>query len=280
MRVDELFTEPHPDLPDDYRSFKNQLMTLLRAGPVPNPNDLEVAVPLARLVHDEFERYGTDGGEELSEHDIRVAVAALSAIAVRLGISGFNPPFRDYGTFRSYWLREGARGSYQARRDLLYDLFEPLHDQLADLEAQALSSTLATPISPHARTGWAAVDTEISELRRHFLNAHSPQDYRSVGNDCAHVTEALSREAYDPSRHLRNGEQEPSVDKTKQRLGRFVEDALRGRDNATVRRLVITTIDIAQHVKHSMTPTQREAGIAADAVILLANILRRLEQEE
>jgi hypothetical protein len=38
-------------------------------------------------------------------------------------------------------------------------------------------------------------------------------------------------------------------------------------------------IELAHGVKHSATPTRREAGIAADAVILLANILRRVDQE-
>lgn len=65
------------------------------------------------------------------------------------------------------------------------------------------------------REGWAAVDEEISELRRHFLVARTPQDYRAIGNDCVHVTEALSRQVYDASRHLRSGEEEPPADKTK-----------------------------------------------------------------
>jgi hypothetical protein len=276
MRVEELFIESQLELPSDDRRFNWQLMVRLRSGPLSDHNDIEVAVPLARLVHDELERYGTDGGQELSEDDVRAALLALRAIAARLDVSSFNPSFRDYGTFRSYWIRKSARGSWQARRDLLHELFEPLHDELAHLEAKALSSTLATPISHHARTGWAAVDIEISELRRHFLNARTPQDCRGVGNDCVHVTEALSRLVYDPSRHLRTGEQEPPVDKTKQRLGRFIEEAVMGPDNAAIRKLAIATIEMAQHIKHSTTPTRREAGIAADAVILLSNIFRRL----
>jgi hypothetical protein len=36
---------------------------------------------------------------------------------------------------------------------------------------------------------------------------------------------------------------------------------------------------LAHQVKHRPTPTRREAGIAADAVILLSNMLRRLDQE-
>jgi hypothetical protein len=35
----------------------------------------------------------------------------------------------------------------------------------------------------------------------------------------------------------------------------------------------------AQEVKHDTAPTRRDAGIAADPVIMLANLLRRLEQE-
>jgi hypothetical protein len=38
-------------------------------------------------------------------------------------------------------------------------------------------------------------------------------------------------------------------------------------------------IELAHSVKHSTAPSRREAGITADAVILLANILRRVDQE-
>ena len=68
---------------------------------------------------------------------------------------------------------------------MLHDLFDSLHDALADLETRAVSSTLTEPVSPILATGWSAVDFEISELRRHFRAARTPQDYRSVGNDSA-----------------------------------------------------------------------------------------------
>lgn len=279
VRVDDFF-EDALGYPEGSRYFGRELMTELRGGPLASHSDIEVAVPLARLVHDELERYGTDGGQELGEDDIRAALQALRAVAGRVGCSDFDPQFRDFGGFRTWWIRKDARGSWQARRDLLHDLFEPLHDQLADLEAGALASALADPISPHARTGWAAVDEEIGELRRHFLAARTPQDYRAIGNDCAHVTEALSREVYDAGCHLRPGEEEPPVDKTKQRIGRFVEDSAQGPNNAAIRKLANATIEMAQHVKHSAAPRRQEAGIAADAVILLANILRRIDEPQ
>jgi hypothetical protein len=91
------------------------------------------------------------------------------------------------------------------------------------------------------------------------------------------VIEALSRQVYDPSKHLRDGEEAPAVGKTKQRLERFVEDALPDRDSAALRKLVRASIEAAQEVKHSDTPMRRDAGVAADTVILLANLLRRLD---
>lgn len=139
-------------------------------------------------------------------------------------------------------------------------------------------SSLAQPVSPRGRTGWAKVDEELTEMRRHFEIARTPQDYRNVGNDPVTVTVALSRQVYDPAKHLRAGEEEPAVGQTKQRLERFVEDALAGKDNAAARRLVRASIEMAQDVKHSDTPTRRDAGLAADAVILLANLLRRLDE--
>lgn len=137
-------------------------------------------------------------------------------------------PFRDFKTFYSYW-RHGAKGSWQARRDILDEIFDPLHEQLANLELQSLDSTLAQAISPRGRTGWLRVDEEIAELRRHFQGARTAQDYRNVGNDCVIITEALSRTVYDPLRHLRPGETEPRIGETKQRIERFVEDLPRDR---------------------------------------------------
>jgi hypothetical protein len=282
MRPDDFFVEDAVPgafgLPSRYLDV--ELLGRIRRGPIADHEDIEVAVPLARLVHDDLERYGTSGNTEMTEQGMREALLALRAVVGRLGISDFEVPFRDFGTFRSWWLKNNAYGNWQARRDLLSAIFDPLHDQLADIEQRALTSSLVEPIGPHARTGWSAVDTEISELRRHFLSARTPQDYRNVGQDCVALTEALSRHVYDPSRHLRQGEEEPPVANTKQRLDRFVEDAAPGPDNAAIRKLARAVIELAQHVKHSTTPTRREAGIAADAVIQLANLLRRLGEEE
>ena len=70
----------------------------------------------------------------------------------------------------------------------------------------------------------------------------------------------------------------PRLTKTKQRLGRYIEDSVPGRSNAEIRGLAVKAIELAQSVKHRQTPTRRDADIAADAVVLVDNTLRRLEQ--
>lgn len=252
-------------------------MSSIRAGTVEGRTDVEIAIGLSQLVHDELVAFGTGGGESLNDAEIASALSALRAVTKRLGLS-FEPPFRNFTTFRSYWLRQDAYGSWQARRDLLEELFEPLHHQLIRIEERSFDA-LAAAVSPRAVTGWPAVDEEILELRRRFQTAITSQDYRALGTNCVGVLEAISRTVYDPSRHLRDGETEPSVDKTNMRIGRYIEDTLQGPANEDLRGLAKKAAALAHHVKHSPTATRRDAGIAADAVILLANIVRRLDQE-
>jgi hypothetical protein len=223
-------------------------------------------------------RTGTDGGQALTNQGMALAIRALHTVLRRLEMD-IAIPFRDLSTFKSHWLREGASGSWQARRDLVEALFEPLLARLFAEEDLALEATLAEPVSPRGTTGWAAVDDEIRELKRRFQQAQTPQDYRAIGTHCVGVLEALSRQVYDPTRHLREGEEEPPADKTKQRLGRYIQDAVPGQSNAEIRALAVKAIELAQAVKHRQTPTRRDAGISADAVVLVANILRRFEKD-
>jgi hypothetical protein len=264
-----------PDSPR--RQFNVQLVKALRAGPPEGRMDPEVAIALAGLIHDELQAYGTGGGETLTDAQMTEALSSLRAVVRRVG-GTFEPPFRNFTTFRSWWLRQGASHSWQARRDLLEELLGPLHLELARIEERTLDA-LAEPITPHAELGWPLVDAEIRELRRRFQTASSPQDYRALGTNCVGVLEALGQVVYDPTIHLREGETVPPRDKTKQRIGRYIEDALGGQANESVRGLMNKAVELAHHVKHSPTGTRRDAGIAADAVIMLSNMLRRLDQE-
>lgn len=254
------------------------LLTQLRAGPVVGVDDLDAAIALTKLVWGELELCGTSGNQRLDDDQIAVAQKALTATLARVGIT-LDLPWRNFSTFRSHWQRNDCSGSWQARRDLLEKYFEPVQQELDGQEEAQFRDVLAEAVSPHTKTGWPKVDEELTELRRRFRTATTTQDYRDVGNRCVATLEALSRALYDPRVHLRDGQTEPPVDKTKLRLGRYVEDSLAGKDNEAIRGVANKVIELAHSVKHSTSPSRREAGIAADSVVMLANILRRVDQD-
>src|SRR3954471_24207078 len=88
------------------------LLLAIRRQRLADRSDLEVAVPLARVVHDEFQKYGTDSTQQFENEDIREALAALRAVLKRLGVNDFAVPFRDYDSFHDWWKENGAYGSW------------------------------------------------------------------------------------------------------------------------------------------------------------------------
>jgi len=246
----------------------------------PECSDVEMGVALAHLASDEFEEYGTAGKTSISDDQAELVMKALRAVTKRLGILAFDPPFRDFPTFRTYWGKNGGYGSWQARREMVDEHFGPLRRLLDEREAKPLRSTLAEPISPRPTVGWPGVDEEIFELRRHFESAVTEQDYSNVGNDAVAVVEALSRVVYVHAIHGTPGSPEPAINQTKDRLGRFIEFSLSGSENAALRKLARAAIEVAQETKHRRSGDRRSAGIAADSVILLANILRRIDPDQ
>jgi hypothetical protein len=278
VRQDEFFLESGADwLGLTTRALNDSLIADITSG-IGGRADLEVAVPLAHLVHEEFERFGTDGKTSIDGDQSRRVLLALRAVLQRLGID-FAPPFADFDRFRAYWKRNGAIGSWQARRDIVESILDPIHDQLADLESVAFKVHLVSPVACATRGGWVRVDEEIAELRRHFQIARTEQDYRNVGNDCVAILERLSGVAYVAERHLRAGEAEPPAEHTKARLERVVEAELTGRPNAELRKLVRAAIEQAQAAKHG-TPNRQQAAIAANSVILIVSMFRHLVDPE
>jgi len=280
MRPDDFFESiESPVLPGITKQRLNSdLLEQVRRGPLNGRTDVDVAIALALLIDSELKVYGTTGNTQMTNLQMRQALLSLKSVLSRLHIDA-DISFRDFETFRSWWIDNGASGSWRARRDLVNKVFGPIHDALSEMEERGMTSHLVEPITPHQRTGWPQVDIEIAELRRHFDAARTPQDYRAVGLDCVAVLNAVSTAAFDPTINLREGESEPPVDNTKNRLERVIEDSLVGQDDKALRKHVRALIEFAQEVKHSTTPSRRDAGIAADGVIQLANVMRRLLEE-
>jgi hypothetical protein len=101
VRQEDFFVEQ--EAPDPWgahtRELDEGLIDRVFAGSDARP-DAEVAVPLARLVHDEFEAYGTDGSQNVTVTQSRGVMSTLREVLGRLSVP-FNPPFADFPDFRS-----------------------------------------------------------------------------------------------------------------------------------------------------------------------------------
>jgi hypothetical protein len=146
--------------------LRTDFLKSLRAGPPQGEDDLTTAIVLARLVRSELEAYGTDGSERLSDSELELAQRVLRTVLHRLEIN-LSLPSRDFASFKSYWLKNGACGSWQARRDIIAKFFDPVHDELDRREEEGFRAVLAEGVSPRAATGWAKVGwTPRSDLLR------------------------------------------------------------------------------------------------------------------
>lgn len=283
MQIDDLFERTVEDgwVSSAADQPRIDVIRDLRAGPIPGDDDLETAIALSRLVHAELEEFGTaQKRQNLTDEELALTQRSLGAVLKRHGMT-LALPWRDYSGFRSYWIAQGAAGSggWQARRDILGGFFEPVFEELHRQEDARFAASVAKPVSPAGRTGWPSVDSAVEDVVARFRSAVTHADYSDVGRRCVVVLEALSATVYDEDLHLREGETLPAISKTHIRIGRFVEDSLVGSGNAEVRTLVRKSAELAEAVKHRSSSTRRDAGIAADAVIMLANILRRLQSD-
>lgn len=280
MRIDDFFQES-PDTGNPWDSQETELnaelLTQLAQGTAPDPNPLETALSLTRLVREEFEAFGTEpAGLRVSEEEARAALRTLRLVLQRQGIE-FKPPWRDFSSFKGHWLSEGAYGSWQARRDILEKWFRPVQDELDEADEQQFIGELTEGISPRKDLGWTDVDDHIAQLRQRFRSASTAVDYKDVGNRCVGVLEALSAHVYDPAVHCPPGATVPPVDRTDIRIGAYIDQRLPRKSNEELRGLTKKASALSHKMKHSPKADRTTTGITADAVILLANILRRLE---
>jgi hypothetical protein len=148
---------------------------------------------------------------------------------------------------------------------------------MAHEHVEIIRESQAVQVEP---TGWAAVDAATAELGSRLARAHSTADFKAVGLSCESTLVALGRAAFDPAKHLPDGETEPSPTDAKGRLDLFIDAAAPGDRFAHVRKLVRAAWGQTQAVKHRDEPNRTDAGIAVDSVMLLVRIIRRLADEE
>lgn len=280
MHFDQFFgDEPGTDSAwgPDPNAVRMDLVRAVEKSPADGDDELETAESLALVARGQFTAYGTDGKYRINDAQSHELIRALKAVLRRHGLQ-FDPPWSDFPSFRRYWQAHEGRGSWQARRDMLADVFDPVFAALASKRDHALDNTLVTPVSPRTELGWPAVDDQIKQLRERFATATTTVDYKDVGNRCVGILETLSSIIFDPAKHWPVDEPPPPVDKVKRRVDAYLAVRLPGPGNAELRALVRKASDLSHSMKHSHNADRTSTGITADAVILVANMLRRLHQ--
>lgn len=193
MNPDDLFVGPGaPSFGGTWstarRPANETLLEALRRGGVDGVADLDAALALTQQVHDDLMAHGTGGGEEFDNGEIALAIRALRATLGRIGID-LKIPFRDYSTFRTYWNRNGAHGSWAARREIVTDIFEPIFTKLYALED---SVDVASSVAEPALNALPNAETIKEHLRRlHSSVDADPRLAVSVAKDLVESTAKL-----------------------------------------------------------------------------------------
>lgn len=172
MRASDFFFDVEPHLGFDGEPLapllNEELISALRAGPYDGVPDASAAIGLLDLVYDQLSRFGTDGSHALNDPQIELAIRTLEMVTARVGVA-LRVPYRDFTRFRSYWLRNNASGSWQARRDILEAVFEPVREKLRELESRPIDTRLSSETLADLRDP-SAIKEQIQRIQRSILN--------------------------------------------------------------------------------------------------------------
>jgi len=128
----ESFFLPSSTGETDQVRLNERLLQAIVEGRDVGCTDVAVTDVLTQLVREELTAYGTHGDQRADNDGIRQMIRAMHIALTRIGIR-VRLPFRDFGSFHGHWEKNGAYGSWQARREILSDLFEPIQSQIETL---------------------------------------------------------------------------------------------------------------------------------------------------
>jgi hypothetical protein len=208
-----------------------------------------------------------------SNDDYVLRFRALRAVLKRLGMKNPNP-HQDLWAFYRYW-SENDLGTYASRRSYVADLYEEVQEHLDEVTYDELLEPVAG-----RPTGWPEVDRMVSRLRSDYQAARDATAYKAIGLQIVTLLQGVGRLVFDPERHQPDREVKVSPDDAKRRIGLFVDSVTQGRGStgAQIRKLSGAAVQLAESIKHSADPDRIETGIAADAAIAVANLVRRVSE--
>lgn len=245
------------------------------------PSDIDSLDGVVRLLRREIDEYSQRSWSSLLDEDLDLLNKAYRILCARIGVQSSRLPFRDWTEYQRWRRREQwdhYRQLQSSHTEEVYwdDFFGDLEEHVSSVLEASWTQEVLRAVSPHEETGWESVDTEIDELRRKFSVARTASDHSGVGHQCVRVIEKLAAVAYDLDVHGKSAQGEPKPAETKNRFEAIIHTHTAGKENELLRKLSKDIVALAQEVKHRHTPNREDAGIAADSVIFLANLIRRL----
>ena len=178
--------------------------------------------------------------------------------------------FRDPNEFESLWdwykRWKADIAGYQPRREFVSAMYAPL---LAQLRSESAPPTRAFD----KPTGWPAVDSGISEVRRLLNGANTERLFQGVGHCCRELTITVAQTVFDKERHPSLDGKKASATDAKRMLEAFIAVEFAGQSNEELRKYARSAFDLANNLQHRRKATFRDAAICAEATISLANLL-------
>jgi hypothetical protein len=257
-----------------------EVLIRIRSELLSTGDEIGVVVALLRTIQDEFKRYGTDNSQAFSNDDSREALITLRVCCNRLGITGLEIPFRDFESFKSWWIDKGARGSWQDRRRLLEGVFGNLASSLDEMQIRAVGRSLFQSLNSGGIASWHNIKNEVDELRRHVSSSNSSADLRNIGNDCVAILEKLSEVTYIHAIHGAGHDDEPAVSKTKIRLSALVEHEYLVDSSSELKKLISSAVSLAQAIKHNHHPSEIETMVLAETLVFLIAVIDRILRQD
>lgn len=171
-------------------------------------------------------------------------------------------PHTDLWDFYRAW--KDTMGSWAERRRYVNNLYEPLIDQLIELE-------LPDAVEIPEPTGWERVDRAISKAKAQLSSAKHEEDFQHVGLLCREVLISLGQAVYDPTVHSSVDGIQPSPTDAGRTIEAFIAHVAAGSSNENVRRHVRTSLKLAVELQHGRNADFRDAALCLEATSSVTN---------
>lgn len=175
-------------------------------------------------------------------------------------------PYPDLWSWYGKW-SDGSLPSWQARRNYIGGLYQPL------LDALTLRGKTTVPVQPQEPTGWARVDRNVDKITNVLAYSENEEDFQTVGLLCREAIISLAQAVYDSTKHSSVDGVPPSNTDAKRMLENYIAAELAGSTNETHRKFAKTTVQLAVDLQHKRTATFREAALCAEATRSIINTI-------